>query len=553
MINPTSNIWHYQEPNMLPTATTYTQLLETFTWHLPTHYNIGVDVCDKWASREPDRLALIHKADDGAVQHFSFGRLQQLSNQTANLLQAHGVVPGDRVGILLPQTPETGYGHVAVYKMGAIAVPLFVLFGVDALAYRLQNSAAKAVITNQVGAAKIQQIRHTLPNLQLVLTVDGSAPGSLDFHAELAHHSNQFTPVNSLADDPALIIYTSGTTGAPKGALHAHRTLLGHLPGVEMSHNFFPQPADRIWTPADWAWIGGLYDVLMPAWHHGITVVSHRFARFDPEAAFQLLADFAIRNTFLPPTALKMMRSVKEPEKRWDYNLRTVASGGETLGTELLDWGRKTFGVTINEFYGQTECNMIVSNCTAIMPEKPGVMGRPVPGHTLAILDEDGRPVAAGVLGQIGVKRPNPVMFLAYWQNPEATQNKFVGDWLLTGDMGVMDGDGYIRFVGRNDDVIISAGYRIGPGEIEDCLLQHPAVKITAVIGIPDHLRNEIVKAYIVLEDGYTPSESLKQEIQAYVKTRLAAHEYPREIAFVTELPLTTTGKIMRRTLREAG
>ena len=535
---------------MLPQATSYDELIRKFRWQIPQHYNIGVDVCDKWANAEPERLALIHQDDAGVVTEYTFAEIQQLSNQTAHLLAAQGVGPGDRVGVLLPQSPETGYAHVAIYKLAAIAVPLFTLFGQEALAFRLRDSGAKVVITNQVGAAKIAQIRDALPDLTTVLSIDGGED-ALDFHTERRQHPTDFTPANTLADDPALIIYTSGTTGPPKGALHAHRTLLGHLPGVEMSHDFFPQPGDRIWTPADWAWIGGLYDVLMPAWHHGVTVVSHRFAKFDPEAAFQFLADFKIRNAFLPPTALKMIRTVPEPWKRWNYDLRTIASGGETLGAELLDWGRKTFGLTINEFYGQTECNMIVSSCAAIMPARPGVMGRPVPGHELAIIDEQGKPLPAGELGQIAVKRGDPVMFLEYWRNPQATKDKFIGDWLLTGDMGIMDEQQYIRFVGRNDDVIISAGYRIGPGEIEDCLMGHPAVKMAAVVGAPDETRNEIAKAFIILQEGYTPDEALIQEIQRYVKTHLAAHEYPRQIAFVQEFPMTTTGKIMRRKLRE--
>ncbi len=536
---------------MLPQATSYEELVRRFRWQIPSEYNIGVDVCDKWAEQEPQRLALIHKRQDGGVERYTFADLRRLSNQTAHLLREQGIGPGDRVAVLLPQRPETGYAHIALYKMGAIALPLFALFGVEALAYRLGNSQAQAVITDREGAAKVAAIRDRLPQLRQVLCVDGPTPGGLDFHALRRGQRETFQPRATQADDPALILYTSGTTGPPKGALHAHRTLLGHLPGVEMSHDFFPQPGDRIWTPADWAWIGGLYDVLMPAWHHGITVVSHRFAKFDPEAAFQLLADFQVRNAFLPPTALKMMRTVPDPQRRWRYQMRSIASGGESLGAELLEWGRRTFGLTINEFYGQTECNMVISSCAAIMPPKPGLIGRAVPGHQVAILDEGGEPLPPGQLGQIGVKRPDPVMFLEYWRNPQATQGKFLGDWLLTGDMGVMDQEGYIRFVGRNDDVIISAGYRIGPGEIEDCLMGHPAVKMAGVVGAPDATRGEIVAAFILLQEGATPSPALAREIQAYVKERLAAHEYPREIRFVEELPLTTTGKIMRRKLRE--
>jgi acetyl-CoA synthetase len=366
----------------------------------------------------------------------------------------------------------------------------------------------------------------------------------------LADRAPDFAPVDTGADDPALIIYTSGTTGQPKGALHAHRVLLGHLPGVEVSHDLLPQPGDKIWTPADWAWIGGLLDVLMPALHHGVPVVARRFEKFSGDAAFQLIQDFGIRNAFLPPTALKIMRAVPAPDKRWRLAMRSIASGGETLGTELIEWGRRVFGLTINEFYGQTECNMIVSSCARLMPARPGVMGRAVPGHRLAIVDDAGGIVTEGTLGNIAVHRPDPVMFLGYWRNPQATDSKFAGDWLLTGDTGTMDGEGWIRFVGRDDDVITSAGYRIGPGEIEDCLLGHPAVRLAGVVGKPDAERTEIVKAYIVLKEDRAPSEQLAREIQAHVKTRLAAHEYPREIAFVSELPMTATGKIIRRALR---
>ncbi len=538
---------------MLPEADSYEGLRDRFVWSVPERYNIGVDVCDKWAERDPGRTALIHKRRDGAVETYSFADIRRLSNRLANALAAHGVARGDRVGILLPQAPETAVSHVAVYKMGGVAVPLFSLFGVEALEYRLGNCGARAVVTDAVGAAKIAQIRDRLPELKLVLRIDEAGEGELDWHALVNAASEDFTPVDTAADDPAVIIYTSGTTGQPKGALHAHRVLLGHLPGVEISHDLFPQPGDRIWTPADWAWIGGLLDVLMPAWHHGVTVVSHRFEKFDAEEAFRLIADFQVRNAFLPPTALKMMRAVKDPQTRWTYSMRSVASGGETLGAELLDWGRQTFGLTINEFYGQTECNMIVSSCATVMPPKPGVMGRPAPGHDVAVIDGQGNRRPPGEIGLIAVRRPDPVMFLQYWNNPEATAAKFIGDWLVTGDQGELDEDGYIRFVGRDDDVITSAGYRIGPGEIEDCLIGHPAVRMAAVVGVPDPLRTEIVKAFIVLQDGVRPSDELAAEIQAHVKTRLAAHEYPRAVEFVDSLPMTTTGKIIRRALRNRG
>lgn len=538
---------------MLPTApASYEDICERFDWAIPPRYNIGVDACTKWAEQEPDRLALIHVGQDGKAAHYTFGQMHEASNRFANLLLSIGVVPGDRIGVLLPQAPETAMAHIAAYKSGCIAIPLFSLFGVEALQYRLADSGAKVVVTNSEGAAKLAEIRERLPALEAIFTIDGPWPGTLDFHREMARQSNDFNAVDTAADDPAVIIYTSGTTGQPKGALHAHRVLLGHLPGVEISHNLLPQEGDRMWTPADWAWIGGLFDVLLPAWHHGIAVVAHRFQKFTPEAAFQLMQDFGVRNTFLPPTALKMMRSVANPEKRWNYRLRSVASGGETLGTELLDWGRRTFGLTINEFYGQTECNMTVSSCADMMPTRPGAIGRPVPGHRVAIVDEHGNLSGPGASGNIAVLRPDPVMFLQYWNNPKATSEKFIGDWLLTGDIGAMDDEGYVHFVGRNDDVITSAGYRIGPGEIEDNILQHPAVKMAAVVGAPDSQRTEIVVAVLVLHDNQQPSDALKREIQEHVKVRLAAHEYPREIFFVDELPMTTTGKVIRRDLRDS-
>lgn len=535
---------------MLTPGKSYEDVRESLNWSIPESFNIGVDVCDKWA--DSGRLALIHKTHDGKIENYSFLDLKRLSNKLANVLKTLGLERGERAGILLPQAPETAVTHIAAYKMGAIAIPLFSLFGEEALEYRLSDSGARVVVTDSAGAAKLAGIRNRLPELRHVLCIDGlpDAPDLLDFHSLLEPASSDFNPVETLAEDPALIIYTSGTTGPPKGALHAHRVLLGHLPGVEFPHEFFPQPDDLFWTPADWAWIGGLLDVLLPAWHHGVPVLAHRFAKFEPEAAFALMAEFKVRNAFMPPTALKMMRRVEKPQERWNLNLRSIGSGGESLGEELLDWGREAFGITINEFYGQTECNLVIGNCAGLMPVKPGAMGRAVPGHEVAIVDDAGTPLPPGEEGNIGIQRPDPVMFLRYWNNPSATEAKFAGDWLLTGDRGKLDEDDYFHFVGRDDDVITSGGYRIGPGEIEDCLIKHPAISMAAVIGVPDPLRTERVKAFVVLKPEFHGSEDLTKEIQAFVKVRLAAHEYPREVAFVEDLPMTTTGKIIRKALR---
>ena len=539
---------------MLPQSRSYEELYRQFRWQVPAQFNIGVEVCDRWAERDPGKLALVAVSQDGRSQDVSYGWLRETSNRLANALTAHGIKRGDRVAILLPQAPEVAAIHIAIYKLGAIALPLATLFGPDALAYRLQNAGAKALLTGAQGLAKIAEIRRSngdaLAGLELILSVDGPGDGALGFAETLARASADFTPVASAADDPAMMIYTSGTTGQPKGALHAHRVLFGHMPGIELPQEFFPQPGDRFWTPADWAWAGGLLDCLLPSLYCGVPVVARRFDKFDPEEAFAVMARFGVRNAFIPPTALRMLRAVQNPRGRHNIALRSVGSGGEALGAETFEWGKAALGVAINEFYGQTECNLVVGSCASIGLVRPGAIGKAIPGHTVAVIDAEGNPVKPGELGQIAVLRPDPVMFLEYWDNPNATREKFIGDWMTTGDQGVIDDEGYFTFVGRDDDVITSAGYRIGPGEIEDCLIKHPAVALAAVIGKPDPVRTEIVKAFIVLKSGSRASDALASDIQGFVRTHLSAHEYPREIAFIDEMPMTTTGKVIRRLLR---
>ena len=538
---------------VLPRVKDYDSLQRQFQWQVPSRYNIGVDVCDRWAEKEPGRLAILHARPDGRDVQITYGWLRETSNRLANVLRARGIGRGDRVAILLPQAPEVAPIHIAIYKLGAVALPLAVLFGVDALSYRLENSGAAALVTNAWGAERIAEIRKDLHALKLVLSLDGPGDGTLGFADELSRASTDFRPVDTSADDPAMMVYTSGTTGQPKGALHGHRVLLGHFPGVETHHDFFPQPGDRIWTPADWAWAGGLLNVLLPGLHYGVPVVARRFEKFDPEEAFALMARAQIRNAFIPPTALRMLRAAPNPKDRHAINMRSIGSGGESLGAETYEWGKSAFGLVINEFYGQTECNIVLSACNAIGVSKAGAIGRPVAGHTVGIIDAQGNPLKVGETGQIAVRRPDPVMFLEYWGNPDATRDKFIGDWMTTGDQGVMDDEGYVSFVGRDDDVITSAGFRIGPGEIEDCLIRHPAVALAAAVGKPDALRTEIVKAFIVLKKGYAASDALASDIQGFVKTRLSAHEYPREVAFIDDMPMTTTGKVIRRLLRQRG
>jgi acetyl-CoA synthetase len=536
---------------MLELATTFDALTRNFSWSIPQNFNIAQACAERWAETDPNRPALIRYAADGSLTPVTYGELKRGSDRLAHALMARGIGRGDRVAILLPQSTETVLAHLAAYKLGAIAVPLAALFGSEALVHRLGISGARALVTDAAGVAKLSTIRDQLPDLQIVLSTDGADGSAEDFRNALAPFDAPFTCEITAPDDPALMIFTSGTTGPPKGALHGHRVLIGHLPGVAYSHELLPQPGDRMWTPSDWAWAGGLFNVLLPALYFGVPVVFGPFRPFDPEETFALMATAGIRNAFLAPTAIKMLRRVRDPRQRYDLDLRTLGSAGESLGREAYEWSRSNLGITINEFYGQTECNYVLGSCAALDITRAGAIGKPVPGHQVAIIDEAGNVLPPGTQGQIAIKRPDPAMFLEYWQQPEATAAKFIGDWMTTGDQGVVDEDGYFRFVGRDDDVITSAGHRIGPGEIEDCLIGHDAVALAAVVGKPDPLRTEIVKAFVVLRPGFQPSDQLTDDIRQFVRTRLSAAEYPREIAFVDEIPLTTTGKVIRRLFRD--
>ncbi len=537
---------------MLERRSTYKALYDDFRWDIPDRFNIGTAIADAWAAIEPARVALLEYRGEGAPRALTYGELARRSDALAAGLRRQGMSRGDRVALLLPQCFETAVAHAAIYKLGAIAVPLALLFGVEALEYRLQTAGVRAVVTNAAGLAKLGAIQARLRSLEAIVSIDGAAGGALDFRQLVADHAGAgFDAEPTRADDPAMMIFTSGTTGPPKGALHGHRVLLGHLPGVQMPHEFLPQPQDRLWTPADWAWAGGLLNVLLPGLLLGVPVVSGRFEKFDPEQALLLMEKMRVRNAFVPPTGLRMMKSVTEIPKRFRLDLRTVGSGGESLGRETYEWARAELGLSVNEFYGQTECNLVLASCAALGVSRPGAIGLPVPGHRVGLIDESGREVAPGEVGQIAVARPDPVMFLEYWENPEATERKFVGDWMTTGDQGIRDAEGYVQFFGRDDDVITSAGFRIGPGEIEDCLIGHPAVALAAVVGKPDPVRTEIVKAYVVLKEGIEPRPGLAEDIAHFVRERLSAHEYPREVEFVATMPLTTTGKVIRRIFRD--
>jgi acetyl-CoA synthetase len=515
-----------------------------FHWDWPVRFNIAAACCDDWARAEPARLAITDIGDRGA-QDWTYGALKDASDRLATVFATAGVQPGDRVAVLLAQSAAVAITHFAAMKLGAIALPLFTLFGPDALLYRLGDSGARVVVTDGESLPKLLGIKEDLPNLKAIFCTDPT-PDAPHLWDAIAAATPLQTPVDTAAEDPALMIYTSGTTGAPKGVLHAHRFLFGHLPCMELTHGGFPQAGDKGWTPADWAWIGGLMDMAMPCLYYGVPLVAHRMRKFDASAAYAMIAQHGIRNLFLPPTALKLMRGTAVPA---GVNIRSISSGGESLGAEMLAWGQTTLGAPINELYGQTECNLCVTQAAGMMAVKPGSMGQPLPGFDVVVMDDTGRPCPPGQMGEICVRKWAASMFLRYWNLPEKTAEKFRGDWLRTGDLGSVDADGYITFASRDDDVITSAGYRIGPSEIENCLMGDADVLMAAAIGIPDPVRTEAVRAYVVLRDGASTDGAEKRLIDR-VKARISPHVAPRDVVFVDSLPMTATGKVMRRALR---
>jgi acetyl-CoA synthetase len=528
---------------------TYEEIYASFRWNIPARYNIAADVCDRHAG-DPSKIALIGDGEDGKAWQLTFRDVQRQANRVANLLRSIGLSKGDRVLLLLGQNPWTAIGHVACWKAGLVSVPVSGLFAADAVAYRLNHVKAQVVITDVANLPTATRARAQAAEPVRIYLIDGREPEAESLVQAIDKARDAFTNIDTSSEDPAFLNFTSGTTGNQKGALQAHRSMLGHLPGAEFSLDFFPQPGDLMWSPADWAWLAGLMDVLMPAWYHGVPVLTFRAPRFDPEQAFAMIGRHGVRTTLLVPTMLRLMRQVPNPVERFGVRLRAIYSGGEPLGKELLEWSAEVLNLSINEVFGQTECNLVLGSNASVMSIKPGSIGRALPGHVAAIVDDAGRPVPCGTIGNIAFRRPDPVMMLEYWHNEEATRD--ANDWLLTGDLGTCDKDGYFWFQGRADDVITSGGYRIGPAEIEDALVRHPAVIMAAAIGVPDSTRTEAIKAFVIVKDGIQRSLELSEEIRSFVREHLAKHEVPREIEFVDALPMTTTGKIQRRKLREA-
>ena len=532
---------------MIPLANDYATVYGKFRWNVPERYNIAHDACDRHAS-DPGRVALVVEGEAGGTREWTFHRIRQLANRCANLFESCGIEPGDRVSILLGQAVETAIANLACFKCGAVSMPLFTKFGLEDLEFRLADAAARLLVTDSQNLSRLAPALDRLPHLETVFTVDGETHGARDFWKELDRGSARYETRATRAEDPAVLLYTSGTTGSPKGVLHAQRILLGHIPGMDFANNYLGQPGDRLWSPADWAWIGGLFDILMPAWYYGLPVIATPRLDFDPEAALDILARHRVRNTLLLPTMLKLMAQV--PGGRYDVALRSVFTGGEPVGADVMAWAEETLGAAVNEIYGQTECNLVAGGCSMLLERRPGAIGVPIPGHVVDVVDDDGELVEPGGTGHIAVRQPDPVAMLSYWRRPEANAEKIVNGWLLTGDIGHKDEDGYLWFTGRADDVITCDGEQFGPGAIEECLTAHPDVALAAAIGVPDPARGEVVKAFVTVREGASSGSGLGGVLLAIGRRGLPPHSAPQAIEFVTDLPRTTTGKIMRRELR---
>ncbi|MDR7331297.1 AMP-binding protein [Roseateles asaccharophilus] len=550
-------------------ADRYEALHAAFRWQVPADFNIAEACCGRWARDTPKATAVYFDSESGCRAQYSYAQLQRAANRLSNALLNQGVRRGHRVAIVLPQRFETAVAHVAIQQIGAVAMPLSLLFGAEALEYRLQDSGAVLAIAACDALPALREARGRCPALRRVIVV-GECPVDCDelpWMEALQAEEARFQRVVTRADDPAILIYTSGTTGNPKGALIPQRALVGNLSGFIASQNWFgfdpfhiERPSDAVfWSPADWAWTGGLMDALLPTLYFGRPIVAYQ-GRFSAAKAFELMAGYGVTHAFLFPTALKAMMKAEPNPSRHGLKLQALMSAGEAVGDAVFGWCRDALGVPVNEMFGQTEMNYVVGNCQALWPARPGSMGRAYPGHRVAVIDDDGHECAPGQVGEVAVHArdrhgaPDPVFFLGYWNNEAATQAKFTGSpadsWCRTGDLARMDADGTLWYEGRADDVFKSAGYRIGPGEIENCLLKHEAVANAAVVPKPDAERGALVKAYVVLADGHAGDAALVEALQAHVKARLAPYEYPKEIEFIAALPMTTTGKVQRRVLR---
>ncbi|MFZ4480355.1 MAG: acyl-CoA synthetase [Rhodoferax sp.] len=581
---PNVNVSQNSDKAGAPAPDHYARLHASFEWLVPEKFNIAQACCARWAAL-PDAASrvAVHATDAaGARASLTYLELQQQANRLSCVLTGLGVQRGDRVAIVMPQRFETAVAYMAVLQMGAVAMPLSMLFGPEAIEYRLRDGEAVLAICDESSIASVAAVRPGCPLLRSVLGVGGAhaAGADLDYRLMLARAAPLFTPVETGADQAAVLIYTSGTTGNPKGALIPHRALIGNLSGFVCSQNWFgfngrdnKETQAVFWSPADWAWTGGLMDALLPTLYFGRPIIAFN-GRFSPQMALQLMRQFGVTHTFLFPTALKALMKAypgsggATVRQQYGLRLQAIMSAGEAVGDAVFDYCEAQLGVTVNEMFGQTEINYIVGNCAVHWPARPGSMGKGYPGHRVAVIDDAAQECPVGVAGDVALNRfdvhgqPDPIFFLGYWKNEAATRDKFSADWCRTGDLATRDADGYLWYQGRSDDVFKAAGYRIGPGEIENCLVKHPAVANAAVVPKPDRERGAVVKAYVVLAadfvsaSGYRPGADpqfeadLVARLQAHVREKLAPYEYPKEIEFIEALPMTTTGKVQRRVLR---
>jgi acetyl-CoA synthetase len=508
----------------------YDDICAEHVWRVPDRYNIAADCCDK---HPRDKLAMVHERFDGGQRELTWGELQDLSNQAANLLASHGVEPGDRVAVVLPATPETAAIFFGTWKLGAILLSMSVLYGDDGIAHRLNDSQPKMLVTDAANAPRFSTAE--VPVIELT-------------REALAGCSTDHATADTSAEDPAQLYYTSGTTGLAKGIVHAHRYLLGH---EEFVYCHEVEDGERFHGMGEWAWAAGIAPLLGP-WRLGaVQCVYQREAGFDPQKQLDFLARHEVTNVFTTPTAMRSMMAIGDAGERYKCRFRRVCSAGEPLNPEAIRWFREQYGVTVLDYYGLTESYPLVANYPW-MEVREGSMGRPMPGWDVHILDEDENDVPRGERGEICLRaRTNPHYPLGYWNNDEAARETFGGEWFHSKDAAVMDEDGYIWYAGRADDVIISAGYRIGPFEVESACIEHPAVREAAAVASPDERRGAVVKAFIVLAAGHEGSDELAADISDFVRRRLSQYAYPRKIEFVDDLPKTLTGKIRRIELRE--
>ena len=510
---------------------TYDEVCAAHRWEVPERYNIAADVCDK---HPRGKLAMVWESFDGLSRELTWGELQDLANQAAHALAARGVGRGDRVAVVLPATPETAAIFFGVWKLGAILLSMSVLYGDDGIRHRLADSEAALLVTDAENAPRFD--RSWSPEL-FVLEADSLVGLPMDFVC-----------ADTSADDPAQLYYTSGTTGLAKGIVHAHRYILAH---EEFVYCHEVQDGELFHGMGEWAWAAGISPLLGP-WRLGaVQCVYRREGGFDPHRQLDFLSRKRVTNVFTTPTAMRAMMAIDDAGTRYPQAFRRVCSAGEPLNPEAIRWFRQQYGVTVLDYYGLTESYPLVANYP-FLEGREGSMGKPMPGWDVQLLDEDEQPVKKGERGEICLRaRSNPHYPLGYWRNDEAGAETFGGEWFHTKDAAVQDEDGYVWYVGRADDVIIAAGYRVGPFEVESTCLEHPAVREAAAVASPDELRGNVVKAFIVLADGHDPSDELAEEIKRFVRERLSAYAYPRRIEFVSDLPKTLTGKIRRIELRQ--